>query len=422
MAVPKTAGYWLRRLLILGLIVATAIAAYRFGRVARTYWSIQPTDFGIFLNGAMAVAAGQSPYDVEGLRQMEYGAYYKNPPLLAIALVPLAGLGFMQAWHLWFVINLILYLAAFVLLAYTESLGPRSPYFWLLALAFCLFQPSLDTLFGGQLEFFMLFLFTVCYWAIRRQTAVSAAMSGISIAIGTLLKLFPILLVPWLLLRRPKAVIWFVVGLVALTLLSVAVTSWQLQVQFWTQVLPALRGGTAWLENQSYFAFFARLWVNGASVDVYRATDLPAANRLSWLASILTYVLSLAVLLRAQHPRHAFTVLLPCMLLVTPAAWIHYETLLLLPLGIFLAGLATRSRHIAWPLLLFAFVLLAFGNEQQVQFAKSGLIQSYKFFGVFLMWLLGMLWAWYDQPDARKSASQAESPRWTQIRHWVRRG
>ena len=406
MAVARTAGYLRHKLLMPCLIAATAIAACRFGYAARTYWSMQPTDFGVFLNGAMAMDAGHSPYDVEALRQLEFGPSYKNPPLLAIALIPLARLGFTQAWHVWFVLSLILYLAAFVLLARTESLGPRSPYFWLLALAFSLFQPSLDTLYGGQLEFLMLLLFVLCYRAIQRQTAVSAAISGISIAIVTLLKLYPILFVPWLLVRRPKAGVWFVLAVLGLTLLSVAVAGWQPQLQFVTQVLPALRGSTAWLENQSYFGFFARLWVSGASVDPSRATDLPHANLLGWLASIVTYVLSLVVSLRAHHPRHAFTVLLPCMLLVTPAAWIHYEVLLLLPLGIFLAGLARRSRHIAWPLLLFAFVLLALGNETQVEFVKSGLIQSYKFFGVFLAWLLGMLWAWNDQPDALKPAAE----------------
>jgi hypothetical protein len=410
-AISKTEGYRLHKLVILGLIAATAMAAYRFGRVAYTYWSMQPTDFGVFLNGAMAVDAGQSPYDVEGLRQMEFGAYYKNPPLLAIALIPLARLGFTQAWHSWFMISLILYVAAFAVLARTESLGPRSPYFWLLALAFTLFQPTLDTLFGGQLEFLLLLLFIVCYWAIQRQTAASAAISGISIAIGSLLKLYPILFAPWLLLRRPKAVIWVVVGLVGLTLLSIAAAGWQPHVQFVTQVLPALRGVTADPQNQSYSGFFARLWVNGASVEGSRATVLPpAVASLATIVSILTYVLSLAVSLRARHPRHAFTVLLPSILLVTPDAWIHYETLLLLPLGIFLAGLTRRSRHIAWPLLLIAFVLLAYGNEDAVRFTTSGLIQSYKFFGVFLMWLVGMLWAWYEQPDVRKSACQAPTP------------
>jgi len=409
-AVYKTAGYWLRKLLMLGLIVATAIAAYRFVYVARTYWNMQPDDFNVFLRGAMAVTAGQSPYDVDALHRIRYGPYYKNPPLLAIALVPFALIGFTRAWHLWFVISLILYVAAFLLLARITSIGPRSPYFWLLALAFSLFGPSLDTLSGGQLEFLLLLLFVVCYWTINRQTKHSAAICGICIAICSLLKLFPILFVPWL-LRRPKAVLWVVVGLLALTLLSVLAAGWDLQVQFVTQVLPALRESTAYLENQSYFGFFARLWVNGASVDPFRATDLPLADKLASLAGILTYALSLAVTLRAQHPRHAFTVLVPCMLLVTPAAWIHYEVLLLLPLGIFLAGLATRSSHIAWPLLLFAFVLLAFGNEelveQRVWFANFGLLQSYKFFGVFVMWLAGMLWAWYDQSDARKSASHA---------------
>src|ERR1700739_691868 len=105
LVLPKIARSRLYGILILGLIAATAIAARRFGYEARTYWTPTcPTDFdfGTFFNGAMAVNAGQSPYNIEALRQQEFGPYYRNPPLLAIALVPLVHLGCTQAWHSWF--------------------------------------------------------------------------------------------------------------------------------------------------------------------------------------------------------------------------------------------------------------------------------------------------------------------------------
>jgi hypothetical protein len=407
----KTAGRMLRSASIIGLVAATMLAAYHFAAVARTYWPIQTADFGAFYRGAMAVSMGQSPYDLEGLRQMPYGAFYKYPPLFAIALAPLARLGYMPAWHIWFVISLILYLATLLLLAHVESLSPRRPWFWLLALAFFLFQPSLDTLFGGQLEFLLLFLFTAAYAALRARPPAGPAIAGISIALGTLLKLFPILFVPWLLAKHFRAAVWVGVGLLALTLFSAAAGGWPLQVQYLTQVLPGQPVGTAWLENQAYFGFFARLWVNGAAVDGSYATQLPAAIWLSRAASVVTYVLSLAVLLRVEHPRHGFTVLLPCMLLVMPAAWIHYETIMLLPFGIFLAGFAKGSRPIPPPLLLVAFVLLAFGNESLVQGARAGLMQSYKFYGVFLMWVLAMAWAWRDRLEAPKLAWRELTPR-----------
>jgi hypothetical protein len=396
MGVRTTARHTLGGLPLVILVAATAIAAYHFAAEARTYWPIETPDFSAFYRGAMAVDAGQSPYDLEGLRQEPYGAFYKYPPLFAIALVPLARLGYMPAWHIWLVISLILYLATLGLLAWAESLSPRGPWFWLLALAFFVFQPSLDTLYGGQLEFVLLFLFTAAYAALR-EIRCGPAIAGISIALGTLLKLFPILLVPWLLVRRFRAAVWVAVGLLALTALSVAVAGWPLQLEYLTKVLPNQPGGTAWLENQAFFGFFARLWVSGASVDSNVPTALPAATWLSRLAGIAAYIVSLVVVVRAKHPRHGFTVLLPCILLVLPAAWIHYETILLLPFGIFLAAYARGSRPAPWPLLLVAFLLLAFGNENLVWQSRSGLVQSYKFFGVFLLWVLGMLWAWHDR-------------------------
>jgi hypothetical protein len=406
MAFTDNPGHSMRMLAIIALVAVTTLAAYRFAAEARTYWHRKGTDFGVYYRASMALNANQTPYDLEGLYKDPYGPFYKYPPLFAIALVPLARLGLMQAWHIWLVISLVIYLVAFLLLAHAESLGPRNPYFWLLATAFLLFQPSLDTLYGGQLDFVLLFLFILSYISLQQGSA-GPPITGIGIALGTLLKLYPIIIVPWLLLKRFKAAVWVVVGLLGLTLLSAALAGWQLQVEYLTKVLPSPNMGTAWLENQAYFGFFARLWVNGATSAEPQGTYLRGAVWLSRGAAIITYLLSLAILLRTEHPRHGFTVLLPCMLLVLPAAWIHYEMILLLPIGIFLGALAHGFRRIPWPLLLLAFLLLAFGNEHLVLHVKSGLIQSYKFYGVFLMWLLGMTWAWRDQRAAPKLPLQA---------------
>ena len=181
-------GHSLRKLAIVALVAVTALAAYRFVAEARTYWPRKGTDFGVYYRASMALDAGQMSYDLEGLYKDPYGPYYKYPPLFAIALIPLARLGLMQAWHIWLVISLVLYLVAFLLLAHAESLAPRNPYFWLLATAFLLFQPSLDTLYGGQLEFVLLLLFILSYISLQQGPA-GPPITGIGIALGTLLKL-----------------------------------------------------------------------------------------------------------------------------------------------------------------------------------------------------------------------------------------
>jgi Glycosyltransferase family 87 len=398
------------------LILLTMAAAYWFALHVRDIWQNGAfTDFEAMVRGAQAAANRQSPYDLEGLRDMPFGAFYKYPPLFATLLAPLARMDYRQLVHLWLADCLVLYVLAFLLLVRTEALSPRGVPFYLLAIAFLLFQPSLDTLFGGQLEFLLLFLFTIAYWA-ARQAPERSAVLGASIAFATLLKLYPIVLLIYPLVKRSRAVIWFLVSIGLLSLYSILIAGWQPQQQFYLQVLPTQPGGTAWLENQSFFGFFSRLWVNGATVDGYHATQLPVASLLSSVASLLALVLSVVTILAAPHPMYAFVILVPLGLLVPPAAWIHYETVLLLPLGILLTRASQGWTPIVWIPLFLAFPLLAFGNEDAVKSASSGLIQSFKFYGVFLVWLTGVVWAWHD----RLSGQLARPPAPTDLGQNVR--
>jgi hypothetical protein len=384
-------------LLVAVLVLLTGAAAARFALQVRDIWRYGAfTDFEAVYRGAQAAANRQPLYDIEGLRNIPFGAFYKYPPLFATLLAPFADMDFRQLVHLWIVTCLVFYALAFLLMVRTETLSPRGVPFYLLALAFLLFQPSLDTLFGGQLEFLLLLLFAAAYWAARQSPERSAAL-GASIALATLLKIYPVLLLIYSFLRRSRSVVWFFVSAGLLSLYSILVAGWQPQLQFYLQVLPTQPGGTAWLENQSLFGFFSRLWVNGATVDGGLATQLPIASQLTSAASLLVLVLSVITLYVATRPEYAFVVTVPLGLLVAPSAWIHYQTVLLLPLGILLA----RARHgwtpMKWIPLLLAFPLLAFGNEDAVKSSSSGLIQSYKFYGVFLVWLAGILSAWHDR-------------------------
>jgi hypothetical protein len=383
------------------LTVITAVAAFSFGSQVLDIWQNSPfTDLAIMYNGARAVSGGQSPYDIEGLRQTPFGALYKYPPWFAVLLAPFSRFPIDQLAHIWVVTSLGLYLGTFFLVVRTTSLGFRTTPFYLLAIAFLFFQPSLDTLFGGQLEFLLLFLFTIAYWAMQ-QLPPRHFFLGVSIGLAAI-KAYPILLVTDLMLRRAwKSLVWLALTLGLLTVVSIALGGWQLQEQFYLKVLPILSGGTASPENQSYFGFFARLFVNGAAVDPARFVSLPLAAWLSNVAALLTFLISMAMLIRAREPTFAFVILIPLMLLITPAAWIHYEAILLLPLSILLSDRWKHPTMVRWIPLLVAFALLAFGNEDNVRSVTVGLIQSYKFYGVFLVWLMGIVWAWRDQRSGR---------------------
>ncbi len=330
------------------LLVLTIIALIWFAsQVLYIFRNNSFSDFDILFHSALKLTIGQSPYDIEGLRLAPFGPYYKFPPLVDIILAQLSGLNLnlkiIQVAQIYAALGLVLYLLTFFLLVRMESLRFGSIPFFLLAIAFLVFQPSLDTLAGAQHEFVILMFCTLAYWGLKHGR-IGEWVTGASIGIITLIKIYPILFMAYFFLRRYwNAAISLVCTIIALTLVSILLAGWELQAQFWFGIFPALSGGTAWLENQSIFGFLARLFVNGATVDPDLATPLPLAAMLNNLATILTLSLSLWALWRSARPEFAFVILIPLMLLISPNAWIHYETLLLLPLAILLSNFSKKA-------------------------------------------------------------------------------
>lgn len=388
------------------LIIATASAALWFSmRVLDIFTKSPFTDFDILFNSAYSLATGHSPYNIDGLRLAPFGPYYKFPPLVDIVLAQFAQLNWhlavIQVARIYAALGLVLYAASYLILVITTKLVFRTPPFYLLTIGFLVFQPSLDTLYGAQHEFVILFLLSVAYWGLHHNRY-GEWIAGASIATVSLIKIYPILLAPYFLLRRAwNAAAALVISIAMLTLISIALAGVELQKEFWLGIFPALSGGTAWLENQSFFGFFARLFVNGATVNPALVTPLPIASILSSLATVLSLLISLFVLWIDSSPEDAFATLIPLMLLISPNSWIHYETVLLLPFAILLSLFSRSGGRWNWIVILLAVVLVAFGNEDTVMSTSSGLLQSYKFIGVFLIWSLSVAWAWRHRAQTR---------------------
>jgi hypothetical protein len=364
------------------------------------------TDFDILFHSAQRLAQGHSPY-LRGLFDAPFGGYYKFPPLVDQLLAPLTGLEWVTLARIYAVIGLGLYLAAFLLLARLERFPFLSVPYLLLALVFLAFQPSLDTLNGPQHEFLILVLFILAYMGMTRAGR-GQWLAGVSIGVTVMLKIYPILILPYFILRGAwRAVIALIATLVGLTLFSVWLGGWDLQRQFWLEIFPHLSGSTAWLENQSFFAFFARWFVNGATADPVRVTVVPIATWLSYTAIAVSLGITLWVLLRDSRPRYAFAIGVPLALLIGPDSWMHYETLLLFPFALWVGEFRRTNASAWWWLALCVAVIpVAWGNEDNLRATSWGLIQSYKFYGVFLFWLIAVAWTW-----THAQASEAVLPK-----------
>ncbi|MHB8683761.1 MAG: glycosyltransferase 87 family protein [Dehalococcoidia bacterium] len=139
-------------------------------------------DFGAFYSAASMVRDGQGAriYDLPALARAEASVYqrpadaapalpYFNPPPFAAALVPLTFLPVGAAAAVFVAISVLLGLIALAILLRESELGYGGA--WLALAVLLTYQAVQDTLFHGQLSFFLLFAFTVAYaaFAARRE-------------------------------------------------------------------------------------------------------------------------------------------------------------------------------------------------------------------------------------------------------------
>jgi hypothetical protein len=113
---------------------------------------------------------------------------------------------------------------------------------------------------------------------------------------------------------------------------------------------------------------------------------------------------SALMLLRRGTHDFGFAMFIPALLMILPAAWIHYEVLLLLPFAILLGVFWRRASAWQWILLFIAFALIAYGNEDDMVHLGT-FLRSYKFYGVFLLWAVAVLSA----AKAPSAVANAES-------------
>lgn len=207
----------LRRWHRLGL-VALALAAVAFGVVVevRSAFLRRPmTDLQVYLRAAWAVRAGENLYDV--LDDNEW--HYHYPPLLAIALTPLAdaprgaaplaaGIPFAVSAALWYAFGVgCLYLSVHALAAALEATsgGPAPPagsrrWWTLRTLPALVCLPSIAaTLVRGQVNLLLLALLCAMTAAALRGRS---GRAGLWLAAAICLKLIPAFLLVYPLWRR----------------------------------------------------------------------------------------------------------------------------------------------------------------------------------------------------------------------------
>jgi hypothetical protein len=386
---------------------------YRFGVRALDFYrtGLPPGDFTIYFDAAKSLRLGQPLYNWEAARQMPNGPVYKYPPLFAMLLAPATVFATRPVAAGWYLLNLgLLGLIIYALIwRFRRAVGTRSPklasaYGFLLVIGTLNFQPVWESLARGQLDVIILACLVAALFLLSHRTG--EAWAGVLLAFVTMLKLYPGLLVVYLLWRRRwRALAGFAVAFGLLVILSGLVAGWETLWRYVAEILTVQTAAVPWPENQSFDGFLGRLVIPAPVTTWYTTIAFPRwALLVLYLLDAVTLGVTAWAFAGKEDPRSerfvsGYALAAPLIILMWPTSWIHYQTLLILPFGLLLGRqlLAGRRDWLAELLLLASFLLVAIGNEYQVlvpwlQEGLPRLAQSYKLYGVLILWGLYIWW------------------------------
>ncbi|RRR78239.1 MAG: DUF2029 domain-containing protein [Candidatus Viridilinea halotolerans] len=373
------------------LLILAGAALLNIGWGLTFAFSREAPDLLILYRGAQSWLAGGSFYDLEAVLTNHFGHVFKVPPFYGMFFVPLVD-------RIDATTTLLLHRIMNTLLIGATALVWlrmwRIPLWSLTAAGLLIlldFRPLFDTLAFGQIDIVLLFLLTLALWALREERD---GVAGALVAAGTLLKIYPLILLAFFVLKgRWRALGGFVLGMVILNGLAIAAIGWEEHRIYLFDVLPSIGGTTPWIENQTISGFIARLGAPATAAAIFHN---PLLEMIGTGLSALVVLAALALTLRpatvqSSHFALQYSLFLLLMVLTVPTAWMHYQTLLLVPFATLVLHFRERQITLGMALLLgISFGLIAFGNQWSFQDREIvGLLSvlgvSYKFYGMLIL-------------------------------------
>lgn len=283
------------------------------------------------------------PYVPEG----QDGFLY--PPAFAVAFAPLTipfADGYWELSWLWLALGVAILAASVAAIVRVERLDEallgnrRFAIPWFVAASLVL-PPVIGELEIGNVHLELLGLYSVAWLGLRRGDATGDRVAGLAIAAATIIKIFPGLVILWFLgSRRWRPALWALAGIVGLMVVS----------------LPAV-GIQAWFD-------YVRVLVNMGAIVTSHDSVAPTV----WIAPAIGFTAARMVILaagvglvvyaaRARPPVVGYAMAVTVSVLIAPAVFHHYLSVLVLPL---LLALSAGVR----PVLVAVVYFLLWGGQQ----------------------------------------------------------
>lgn len=358
-------------------------------------------DFGIWYLASQRWVFEGVLYKLDNIVDNPF-AGYKRPPFYIMMFTPFVRMDELDLLNAYRVLNIGLLVVTFGM--WYRLMAQSTRWWWLAVIAVLVnYQPMLDVLRYGQTDIVLLFCFTLMWWFVQRGRD---DWAGAIIAFLASIKIYPIVLLTfWGVKQRWWALAGFVLGMIGWNVIAVAVMGWDLHVMFVRDVLPSIGGTTSWIENQTIAGFLTRFYEDEAVMNLF---STPGIAR---VASIISMVLSAVVSLTAMRDWSAerseyglqYALFIMLMVIAIPVAWIHYATILILPMLLLLYHYRQQSISLVRSVLLMvSYGLIAFGDQRSFNYmydlgAVTLILSSYKFYGMAILTGLLLYEVWQGQ-------------------------
>jgi hypothetical protein len=342
-----------------------------------------------------------------------------DPPTFLTIFVFLSRMPLLSAYAVWLLINLAcLAIALFLLLRPTFYIDPISA---LILAGFAILYPPITFHFWfGQSKLPVVLLMVLMMRCMERGRD---AWAGLSLALGALLRLFPLAIIGYLLLqRRWKTFAWTFVGLVTGSLFTVAFTGVDKYLAFFVS-LPSLTHDL-WRRDISSYCFIAmEMWSLESHLGpVTELVDRGVFYLLDLIILVVTVRATLALPPGEDPDWRLFSLWIAAAVLVLPIAWDYDLSLMLIPFGQ-LASAAARGRGSRRSIAMAAasYILIVLWDykivpqSSSVYSALGAAVGDLGFFSMVAAYV-SAYWFAVDRPDAvRVSVTALPAEVWRRL-------
>lgn len=332
-----------------------------------------------------------------GVREVMTYAY---TPLVAYLMVPLALLPYRVAASVFSLASMMALIAGIALLVVNREARRRQVLLWSGLLAAMAFAPVHLTLHTGQINCLLFLCLALGLYFARRDKALFA---GLFIALAVHIKLSPLVLLPFFVIRRQfRLAAVSLLFVIVLAVLTAAAGGLDLYHLFLSKVLPSQYFAGAYYRNQGFDGFFTRLLTQNGYVQ--SLGDHPVLARiLASIAGVVVVAVTYLVTSRRAADESVrydlgYSLCLVAALLFQAKSYEHHAVLLLFcflfVFEVLAYGQPDRRRLLMLVFLCFAvwaFMLtLDSEYEKLPKFVVLNLLYSGKFLATLVLWAVGV--------------------------------